>query len=141
MVRTEELRHLAVAWNEAWNSRDPAQLVRFFAPVSTFYEPSLEAPMNGPEGVAASAAKTWSEWPRAVFETVSITVEDARVVVEWRTTANHKTGLAHVLEGVDILELEGDLIVSCRCYHDTRTYTPAGRRPAVKKPVVGVGRP
>jgi hypothetical protein len=128
MVRIEELRRLGLAWSDAWNSRDATQLARFFAPTSTFYEPSLEAPMSGPEGVAASAAKTWSEWPRAVFETVSITVEESRVVVEWRTRATHKSGLAHVLEGVDILEFDGDLVVAVRSYHDMRTYTPARPR-------------
>lgn len=129
MSRAEELRQLGLAWNEAWNSRDANRLARFFAPESTFFEPSLLGPMNGAEGVMASAAKTWSEWPRAVFEPVSITVEDSRVVVEWRTSEKHKTGLAHVLEGVDILEFDGDLIAACRCYYDTRTRKPSRANP------------
>ena len=125
MGRTEELRRLGLAWNEAWNSRDAAQLVRFFAPGSTFYEPNLSAPMSGPEGIAASATRTWSEWPRAMFEPISITVAESRVVVEWRTRAVHRTGLEHLLEGVDILEFEADLVVACRTYYDTRTHQPS----------------
>src|SRR6266545_4090655 len=128
MSRTEELRRLGMAWNEAWNSRDPAQLVRFFAPGSSFYEPSLSAPMSGPEGIAASAARTWSEWPRAVFEPMSVTVEDPRVVVEWRTRAVHRNGLEHLLEGVDILEFEAHLVMACRTYYDTRTHIPSRGR-------------
>jgi uncharacterized protein (TIGR02246 family) len=121
--RSEELRRLAQAWNEAWNSRDPDQLARFFAPGSTFYEPNLPAPVGGAEGVAASATRTWSEWPGAVFETVSITVDGPRVAVEWRTSATHRSGLQHLLEGVDILEFDGDRIVACRTYYDTHTRT------------------
>ncbi|HTE50124.1 MAG TPA: nuclear transport factor 2 family protein [Kofleriaceae bacterium] len=124
MPATEELRRLALEWNRAWNSRDPSRLARFFAPGSTFSEPSLAGPMDGAEGVAASATKTWSEWPRAVFESVSVTVEGARVVIEWRTSATHKTGLEHVLEGVDVLEVSQGLVTSCRSYYDTRTHTP-----------------
>ena len=127
MSRAEELRRLGLAWNQAWNSRDPEQLVRFFAHESTFYEPSLPAPTSGREGVAASATRTWSEWPGAVFEAVSVTVEDPRVVVEWRTSATHRTGLQHLLEGIDVLELDGDRVVACRTYYDTHTRTV--RRP------------
>jgi ketosteroid isomerase-like protein len=121
MARLDDLRRLGLAWNDAWNSRDPAQLTRFFAPDSTFFEPTMPGPASGAGGIAASAARTWSDWPDAVFELVSITVEGARVVVEWRTSATHKTGLEHLLEGVDILEFDQDLVVACRSYYDTRT--------------------
>ena len=127
MARADELQRLGLAWNEAWNSRDPSRLAAFFATDGTFHEPQLTAPTSGPDGIRASATRTWSEWPGAVFEAVSVTVEEPRVVVEWRTSATHRTGLQHVLEGVDILEFEGDLIVSCRSYYDTRTRKVRGK--------------
>lgn len=130
---TDQLRRLAMAWNEAWNSRDVARLTRFFAARSTFYEPSLSGPMPGAEGVTASAAKTWGDWPRAVFHPVSITIEPPRVVIEWRTSAAHRTGLQHLLEGVDILEVEGELVTSCRVYYDTRVEVPPAKRAAGAK--------
>jgi hypothetical protein len=126
--RTDQLRRLGLAWNEAWNSRDVSRLTRFFAPRSTFYEPSLSGPMPGTEGVSASAEKTWGDWPRAVFEPITITVEDPRVIVEWRTSAAHRTGLQHLLEGVDILEVDGDLVTACRVYYDTRVEPPPQKR-------------
>jgi ketosteroid isomerase-like protein len=126
--RTDQLRRLGLSWNEAWNSRDVSRLTRFFAPRSTYYEPSLSGPMPGAEGVTASAEKTWDDWPRAVFSAVTVTVEDPRVVVEWRTSAAHKSGLQHLLEGVDILEVDGDLVTACRVYYDTRVEVPPARR-------------
>ena len=135
--RIDQLRRLALSWNEAWNSRDVSRLTRFFAPRSTFYEPSIAGPMPGADGVTASAEKTWADWPRAVFSPVTITVEDSRVIIEWRTSAAHRSGLQHLLEGVDILEVEadGDLVTSCRVYYDTRLEVPA----AVKR-VAGAGK-
>ena len=128
-MRADDLRQLGLAWNEAWNSRDVSRLTRFFAPRSTFYEPSLSGPMGGVEGVSASAAKTWSDWPRAVFDAISVTVEEPRVIVEWRTSAAHKSGLEHLLEGVDILEVgDGDLVIACRVYYDMRVEKPRPRR-------------
>ena len=128
--RTDQLRRLGLAWNEAWNSRDVSRLTRFFAPRSTFYEPSLAGPMPGVDGVTASAEKTWADWPRAVFSPVTITVEESRVIIEWRTSAAHRSGLQHLLEGVDILEVEGDLVTSCRIYYDTRLEVPPAARKA-----------
>lgn len=135
MTRADQLRRLALAWNEAWNSRDVGQLVRFFATKSTFYEPNLSGPVTGPDGIRASAVTTWSEWPRCVFDALSITIEDPRVVIEWRTIAPHKSGLEHLLEGVDILEFAGEQITSCRIYYDTRVQAkPAKKsRPARRK--------
>ena len=118
---TDELRRLGQAWNEAWNSRDPSRLVTFFAAGSTFSDPTLAGPMDGGEGIAAAATRTWSEWPHAVFELVSLTVEGPRVVIEWRTTEAHRSGLEHVLEGVDLLEVADGRVAACRSYHDTRT--------------------
>ena len=85
--------------------------------------------MDGRDGVAASAARTWSDWPRATFEPVSITVEPPRVVIEWRTRAVHRSRLTHILEGVDILEIDGeDRVRSCRIYVDQRTEAPGPPR-------------
>jgi ketosteroid isomerase-like protein len=124
--RVEELRRLALAWNDAWNGGDVARLTAFFAPDSTFYEPNLSAPMPGVEGVKASAEKTWADWPGAVFDAVTITIEESRVVVEWRTSAVHRSGLEHLLEGVDVLEVEGDRVTACRIYYDTRVQRAPG---------------
>ena len=131
--RSDSLRRFAAAWNDAWNRRDAAALVGFFATRSTFYEPSLAGPLDGREGIAASAARTWGDWPRATFEPLSITVEPPRIVIEWRTRAVHKSRLAHILEGVDILEVDdADRITSCRIYYDTRAEAP--RAPARARP-------
>lgn len=138
--RTDHLRQLALSWNDAWNSRDVSRLTRFFAPRSTFYEPSFSGPMAGIDGVTASAEKTWADWPRAVFTAVTITVEDPRVVIEWRTSAAHRTGLQHLLEGVDILEFDGDLVSSCRVYYDTRIEPPPARKPRPRKPLRKPGK-
>jgi ketosteroid isomerase-like protein len=125
MPTIDELRRLGQAWNQAWNSRDPSALVAFFAPGSTFSDPTLAGPMDGADGITAAATRTWSEWPHAVFDVISITVEApagaSRVVVEWRTTEAHRSGLEHVLEGVDILEVVDGRVAACRSYHDTRT--------------------
>ena len=139
MTRSDELRQLGLAWNQAWNSRDVAELVRFFLPDSTFYEPNLAGPMAGADGVKASAVKTWSDWPGGVFDVVSLIVEDPRVVVEWQTRAIHRSGLEHLLEGVDILEFEGAGLRSCRIYYDTRSHKP-GRRPSGVRAVAGMTR-
>jgi steroid delta-isomerase-like uncharacterized protein len=118
MSRHDDLKRLVTAWNDAWNSRDAGKLADFFTEDATYYEPALPAPMAGRSGVQKAAEKTWSEWPDAVFAPVSLTVEDPRVVIEWRSSARHRSGKVVELQGVDILEWKGDKLTSARIYYD-----------------------
>ncbi len=118
MDRTEQLRELASRWNDAWNSRDAEQLAAFFMPEGTYYEPDLDGKVRGADGIQSVASRTWADWPEVTFEAVSITVEDPRVAVEWRSSARHKSGVELQLEGVDVLTWEGDKIASAQVYYD-----------------------
>jgi ketosteroid isomerase-like protein len=114
-----DTRALTNAWNDAWNSREADKLADFFAEGSTYYEPGLGSdPIDGAAGIREAAEKTWQEWPEATFEAVSITVEGTRTVIEWRSNATHRSGAAVRLEGVDVLEWDGDKLESARVYYD-----------------------
>lgn len=116
---SDNVRAIARAWNDAWNGKDAAVLAAFFGEGATYYEPGLgSGPVPAAEGIKSAAEKTWAEWPGAAFDAVSVIVDGSRVAVEWRSSATHKSGAALTLEGVDILELDGDKIASCRVYYD-----------------------
>ena len=125
MSRTDELRALTTAWNDAWNSKDASKLAAFFAEGATYYEPDFAEPQDGASGIAAVAEKTWADWPEASFEVVSVTVEDPRVVLEWRSSAKHKSGKTLNLEGVDVLEWKGDKLAAVRVYYDVHARVTA----------------
>ncbi len=118
MSRNDEWRTLTAAGNDAWHSKDAGKLAAFFADGATYYEPDFSEPQNGASGIAAVAEKTWAEWPEATFEEVSMTVEDPRVVLEWRSTATHKSGKILNLEGVDVLTWSGDKLAAARAHYD-----------------------
>ena len=119
MSRKQELEALTTRWNEAWNSRDPEKLAAFFAADATYYEPNLPSgPVDGKAGIRAAARETWDSWPGARFEIVSMTVDDPRVALEWRSTATHKSGAVVELQGVDVLEWRGDRLTAARVYYD-----------------------
>jgi len=116
---SDKLREIAAAWNDAWNGRDADVLAAFFADGATYYEPGLPSgPVAAASGIKVSAIKTWEDWPEVSFEAVSILVDGSTIAVEWKSSATHKSGRALTLEGVDILELKDDKIVSCRVYFD-----------------------
>ena len=119
MNRIDEIRRLSMKWNDAWNSGQAEQLEAFFLPGSTYYDPTFpDGPAPGREGVRACALKTWADWPRVNFEAVSIIVEGEHAALEWRTTAQHRSGVAIRLEGVDLLEWEGQGLRWARTYFD-----------------------
>lgn len=117
--RNERLRQLAAAWNDAWNGGDPEALAAFFGDAGTYYEPDLlSGPVAGRTGVVQSATKTWQQWPGATFEIVSMIVADPHVALEWRSSAKHRSGVELTLEGVDILQWEGEKLAAARIYYD-----------------------
>jgi ketosteroid isomerase-like protein len=116
---SDKLREIAKAWNDAWNGRDAGALAAFFADGATYYEPGLPSgPVAAADGIKVAAQKTWQDWPDASFEAVSILVDSNLIAVEWRSSATHKSGTDLTLEGVDVLELDGEKIASCRVYFD-----------------------
>ena len=127
MSRDDELRTLTSRWNDAWNSRDAGQLAVFFSTGATYYEPEFAAPRDGATAVAEAARQTWAEWPEASFEAVSVTVDAPRVVLEWRSSATHSSGRTLNLEGVDVLEWEGDRLTAARVYYDVHARVVALR--------------
>ena len=119
MDRDEELRLLTVEWNNAWNSRDTNKLAEFFSDSGTYYEPALGSdPVPGRDGISRAAEKTWEDWPKAKFEAQTILVDPPRVVLEWSSTAEHKSGTQVKLQGIDLLEWDGNKVAACRCYYD-----------------------
>ncbi len=119
MSRREEITKLTETWNAAWNSKDPEQLAAMFHDDGTYYDPDLPGgAVPGKAGIKDNAAAVWSDWPAVAFEIVTQTIEDDRVVVEWRSNAQHRTGVELQLEGVDILQWSGDKLSSVRCYYD-----------------------
>jgi ketosteroid isomerase-like protein len=125
---SDKLREIAKKWNDAWNGGDAGALVAFFADGGTYYEPSMAGPVAAAEGIKSSAETTWRDWPGATFEAVTVIVGGDKVAVEWRSSATHRIGTDVNLEGVDILEFDGDKIKSCRVYYDIHT-----RRQALEK--------
>jgi uncharacterized protein (TIGR02246 family) len=122
MDRDEELRLLTVQWNDAWNSRDSSKLVDLFSDSGTYYEPALGSdPVPGRAGIVDAAKKTWADWPKAKFEAQTIIVDPPRVVLEWSSTAEHKSGKQVRLQGVDLLEWDGKKVAACRCYFDVHS--------------------
>ncbi|MBW2258210.1 MAG: nuclear transport factor 2 family protein [Deltaproteobacteria bacterium] len=118
MSRPEELQQLSIAWNDAWNSRDLDLLADLMAGDGTYYEPELSEPTPGRPGLRAAAEKTWAEWPSATFQLVTLTIQGDRAIVEWRSTATHRSGVQLRLEGVDVLEWDGDKVKAARVYYD-----------------------
>ena len=116
---SDKLRQIANAWNDAWNGGDAAVLSAFFADGATYYDPGLPGgPVPASEGIAKQAQQTWHDWPGATFEAVSILVDGNKVAIEWRSSAKHRLGTDINLEGVDLLEFDGDKITNCRVYYD-----------------------
>lgn len=119
MNRHDEIRALTLSWQEAWNSRDPERLAALFDDDGTYYDPELPSgPVPGQAGIRQNAEATFRDWPAALFEVVSLIVQEPLAALEWRSTATHRSGQVLTLEGVDLLEWRGHRLAAVRSYYD-----------------------
>lgn len=124
---------LADRWLAAWSSPDAEALVALFAPGGTFAEAVLhgEVPASDLPRVVAALR---TPFPDARFERRTLVGDAQRLCIEWTFHAEHRgpfrpgiepTGRTVTLQGVDVLELDGDRIRTARRHFDQTSLAEA----------------
>jgi steroid delta-isomerase-like uncharacterized protein len=67
-------------WQAAWSGRDPAAFHAVCAPDVHYEDPVCGEPLDGPDAVAAHAAKLWTLFPDARVERTGERLSDGRYV-------------------------------------------------------------
>jgi steroid delta-isomerase-like uncharacterized protein len=120
---------VALRYFEAWNRRDPDEIVRAFAEGGTYSDPTSGGELTG-AAIGAYAGGLFAAFPNLSFEIVSASaIDDGRVVGEWVMRGTNTgsfdglppTGHEVVLPGVDVIAVAGDRIRSVRGYFDGGT--------------------
>jgi steroid delta-isomerase-like uncharacterized protein len=118
---------IARGYIDAWNTHDPAAIVKLFAEGGTYCDP-VTGVISG-DAIGAYAKGLSASFPDLAFEIVSAAeAGPGKVVAEWimkGTNAGAFMGLPATrrkisLPGVDVMEMEHGRIKSVRGYFDTR---------------------
>ena len=116
---------LAQRWQEAWNSRDPDRVVSLCTEDIVWEDPLTERPEQGRQAVAEYLRSVWRTFPDLTFtwpEGPYASFHGIKLALHWHVTGTMRgpaeppgfapTGRKLEADGVDLLELRGDLV--CR---------------------------
>ena len=96
------------------NSHSAEQVVSLFGDGGTYEAQGTGGPISDGQLVWFLNA-VWQGWRDLTFTPQTVTAQDNRVVIEWRSRAMHRN--AQVLaEGVTVIEIDGDHIRRARTY-------------------------
>jgi steroid delta-isomerase-like uncharacterized protein len=126
-------RDFADRWQTAWNSRDPDQVVSLCTEDVVWDDPITERPERGRNAVADYLRSTWRSFPDLEFtwpEGPYASFDGIKLALHWRVTGTMlgpmdppgfaPTGRRMEAEGVDLLELHGDLVCAYSGFFDVQ---------------------
>jgi steroid delta-isomerase-like uncharacterized protein len=111
---------------DAWNRRDPGDIVATFAEGATYVDPTTAGPLTG-AAIGAYAQGLWDAFPDLTFDVVSLGDDSHGLVsAEWlmkgTNTGSLKglppTGRSIAVAGADFARIDGEKIISLRGYFD-----------------------
>src|SRR4051812_11600188 len=106
----------------AWNERDVSAVLAALAPDGTYTDPSTDGPLTG-RTLEHYLSGFFAAFPDVTFEITSVCAGDDRLAVSWLMRGTNTgslrpdlppTGASIALPGVDLFQLDGDVIQSVR---------------------------
>ncbi|HEU5001528.1 MAG TPA: ester cyclase [Actinomycetota bacterium] len=121
---------VARGYIEAWNTRDPEQILAVFTEGGTYEDPTSGGPISGP-GIVGYVTGLLTMLPDLSFDIVDVGAVSgsAKVTLQWvmRGTnsgplpAGPPLGRTIAVPGVDIITVSGDKVASVQGYFDMQT--------------------
>ena len=116
---TANLATYAEAINEAWNTHDIENVLRFYAPDYVGEDVGQAFPLRGREGMRTMLEIYWRAFPDLKFKIISTLGEDNRIAILWIGEGTHQGTFMNIpptahkvqVRGVSIIEVEDGLIV------------------------------
>jgi steroid delta-isomerase-like uncharacterized protein len=116
---TPDLTAYARTINEAWNSHDIENVLRFYSRECIGDDVGQAALLRGHEGLRGLLQTYWRAFPDLTFKVTRTIVEGHRLAIVWVAEGTHQgpimnippTGRRLELKGVSILDVQDGLIV------------------------------
>lgn len=123
---TTDLTIFADVVNEAWNSHDVENVLRFYSPEYIGDDVGQPALLRGHAGVRAMLDAYWNAFPDLHFVCKDCIMQDSRLVAVWLAEGTHQgtimkippTGHKVEVRGMSILDVKDGLIVRAQSIWD-----------------------
>ena len=123
---TPDLTTFADVINEAWNSHDVENVLRFYSPEYIGDDVGQPTLLRGHAGIRAMLDSYWNAFPDLHFVCKDCIMQDSRLVTVWVAEGTHQgtimkippTGHRVEVRGMSILDLKDGLIVRAQSIWD-----------------------
>ena len=113
---------------DAWNLRSPAAISEMFMEGGTYTDPVSKGALTG-SAIGSFAEALFAAFPDLNFEITSNAESGSGVILEWTMRGTNTgslsglppTGAKMAQEGIDVIRLIGDKVLSVRGYFDRQT--------------------
>lgn len=114
-----DLATFAESINDAWNSHDMEQVLRFYSSEYIGEDVGQAFLLRGHEGIRAMLENYWKAFPDLEFTITDTVAHDARAVIVWMAEGTHQgtimnippTGHRVAVRGVSIVDVEDGRVV------------------------------
>ena len=116
---TTDLATYADSINQAWNSHDIEEVLRFYSSQYVGEDVGQAFLLRGHEGIRAMLENYWQAFPDLQFTVTDTVIQDSRIAIVWMAEGTHQgtimnippTGHRVEVRGVSIIDVEDGLIV------------------------------
>lgn len=116
---TADLATYAESINEAWNSHDMENVIRFYSPDYIGEDVGQPSPLRGRAAMRTMLKNYWRAFPDLKFKVISTLVEGSRIAILWIGEGTHQgtimnippTGHKVEVRGVSIIDVVDGLVV------------------------------
>lgn len=116
---TADLTTYASTINDAWNSHNMENVLRFYSRECIGDDVGQASPLRGHDGLRRLLQTYWQAFPDLKFRVISTIVEGYRLVIVWVAEGTHlgpimnipPTGRRLEIRGVSLLDVQDGLIV------------------------------
>lgn len=122
-----DLATYAEAVNDAWNSHDIEEVIRFYSIDCVGEDVGQASPLRGHEAIRTMLENYWRAFPDLKFTVMSSLVDGNRIAVLWIGEGTHQgtimnippTGHKVQVRGVSMIEVQDGLVVRGQYVWDT----------------------
>ncbi len=116
---TTDLASLADVINQAWNSHNIENVLRFYSPEYVGSDVGQPAPLQGHKALRTMLERYWQAFPDLQFVVTDKIIQASRATIVWTAEGTHQGPIMNIpatghkvhVKGVSVIDVQGGLVV------------------------------
>ena len=123
---TTDLVAFAKTFNDAWNSHDMENILRFYAPDCVSDDVGQASQLHGREGLRSMLELYWKAFPDLRFKITDTVAQNSRMAIAWMAEGTHEGAIMNIpptrhkveVRGMSIVDVKDGMVVRAQYIWD-----------------------